>query len=86
MYYVYILKSLKDNSLYKGCTQNLANRLIEHNSGKSTFTSTKMPWILVYFELFIDKSVAIRREKYFKTAAGRKFIKTLDLSNELKLP
>lgn len=45
-----------------------------------------MPWILVYFELFKDKSVAIRREKYFKTGAGRKFIKTLDLANEIKTP
>ena len=84
MFYVYILKSLKDNSLYKGYTQNLSTRLKEHNTGKSSFTSTKMPWIVVYFETFTDKSEAIKREKYFKTAAGRKFIKTLDIANEIE--
>ncbi len=80
MYYTYILKSLKDNSLYKGFTNNLENRLLEHNSGKSQYPSTKTPWVIVYYETFTDKDSAIKREKYFKSAAGRRFIKTLDLS------
>ena len=86
MFYVYILRSLTDNSLYKGFTANLSNRVMEHNEGKSTFTSTKKPWVLVYFEIFNLKEEAIKREKYLKSAAGRRFIKTLDLSCEIQLP
>jgi putative endonuclease len=83
MYYVYILKSLKDNTLYKGFTSDLSKRCAEHNSGKSNFTSTKTPWILVYFEIYSQKDIAIKREKYLKSAAGRRFIKTLDLFHEI---
>lgn len=85
MFYVYILRSLIDNSLYKGFTTNLPNRLDEHNKGKSTFTSTKKPWALVYFEILKTKEEAVKREKYFKSAAGRRFIKTLDLATEIQL-
>jgi putative endonuclease len=35
-----------------------------------------IPFVLVYFEEFQTREEAIKREKYFKTAAGRKFLKT----------
>jgi putative endonuclease len=75
MYYVYVLMSEKDHSLYKGYTQNLSERLKQHNQGKSKYTSRKRPWKLVYYEVFPTEHEALAREKYFKTAAGRRFLK-----------
>ncbi|MCX6303224.1 MAG: GIY-YIG nuclease family protein [Bacteroidia bacterium] len=79
MYYTYILKCTIDGSLYKGQTDNLEIRLKQHNSGKSDYTSRKGPWKIVYYEEFNTRVEAISREKYFKSAAGRKFIKKLNL-------
>jgi putative endonuclease len=79
MYYVYILKSKIDGSLYKGQTENLQNRLHQHNSGKTLSTSKKRPWDIFYFEQFDTREQALKREKYFKSAAGRRFIKKLNL-------
>jgi putative endonuclease len=79
MYYAYILKCKTDGSLYKGYTNDLERRLAEHNSGKSDFTSRKGPWELVYHETFENQEAAIKREKYFKTAAGRRFVKKLKI-------
>ncbi|NOY97043.1 MAG: GIY-YIG nuclease family protein, partial [Chlorobi bacterium] len=42
---------------------NIRQRLEYHNSGKSRYTSRKMPWELVYFEGFESKTGAIKREK-----------------------
>jgi putative endonuclease len=52
---VYILQSEVDGDYYKGVTQNIEKRLLEHNSGESKFTSTKLPWNLVYKKLQIIK-------------------------------
>ena len=75
MYYVYVLRSLKDGSLYKGYTVDPKNRLNQHNKGKTKSTSSKIPWELIYYEACIDLQAAIKREKYFKSAAGRKYLK-----------
>ena len=55
-------------------TQNLERRLKEHNSGKSKFTSSYIPWILVYHEFATSTEHARKREKYLKSAAGKRFI------------
>lgn len=70
MYYVYVLYSLKDHRLYKGYTSNIQNRLLKHNSGGSTSTAKRKPFVLAHIELFDDKSVALKREKYFKSLKG----------------
>ena len=49
-YYVYILRSLQDGSLYKGQTNNPEARLKQHNSGKSEYTSRKALWEPEYGE------------------------------------
>lgn len=66
MYFVYLLQSEKDNSIYLGYTENLKRRLKEHNSGGSNFTKTKKPWTLIYCECFRIKQDAITREKKLK--------------------
>jgi len=49
IYFTYILQSQKDCRFYIGQTQNLNNRLTQHNSGKSKYTSKFTPWNLVWF-------------------------------------
>lgn len=74
MFTVYILKD-KNGNLYKGMTNNLNRRISEHKRGK-TITTRKMEKIeLIYKEEFGDFGEARKRELYFKTAAGRKYIK-----------
>lgn len=71
MYYVYILKSLKNGRYYTGSTANLERRLGEHNSGRSLATKFTKPFRLVYHEQAASRADAIKREKYFKTGKGR---------------
>jgi putative endonuclease len=85
MWYVYALKSLTSGKLYIGMTQNIERRLAEHNAGKSKFTSGHTPWILVYSENVNDTTAARTREKYLKSAAGKRFLK-LHLKDAGSLP
>ena len=73
MFYVYILKSMKDQSLYVGHTENLSKRLNSHNSGKNKYSKTKKPYRLSWFCCFKDKTKAIKFEKYLKVGSGRAF-------------
>ena len=74
---VYILKSKIKEVTYVGFTNNLKRRIKEHNFGKSKFTNIYKPWELVYKEEYSSVEEAIKREKYFKSAAGRRFIRKL---------
>lgn len=78
---VYILKSLKYPKTYVGSTVDLEKRLGEHNKGSSDFSSKFRPWKLAYKEEYENIKIARLREKYFKSAAGRRFIKKGKLVN-----
>ncbi|PIY59547.1 hypothetical protein COY96_01200 [Candidatus Wolfebacteria bacterium CG_4_10_14_0_8_um_filter_37_11] len=67
--YVYLLQSLKNKSLYIGCTSDLKKRLAEHNNKKSYHTSKYTPWKLIYCEIYINKDDAYNREKLLKLHA-----------------
>jgi len=74
MYYVYILQSIKyPRKLYKGYSTNLKKRLNYHNSGLCKHTSWYKPWKIIFYAVFADKYIAIRFEKYLKTASGIAF-------------
>jgi len=92
MHFVYVLYSLKDNRLYKGYTSNIQNRLLRHNSGGSTSTAKRKPFVLIHIEQFENKSVALKRELFLKTLKGGSelisFLKSkniLDENNKLKI-
>ena len=70
MYYVYILKSLKDGRLYTGVTQDLEHRLAEHNIGKNKVTRHRRPLVLVHSEFFATRGEAAKREYYLKPKKG----------------
>jgi len=72
---VYVLKD-ENGKFYKGYTNNLIRRLVEHKN-KKTITTSRMKNISVaYKEEFDNLEDARRRELYFKSAAGRRFLKT----------
>jgi putative endonuclease len=71
MWYVYILHSKKLNKFYTGSTGNLKERLDLHNSQGSPYTSVGIPWVLVYYEAFLEKRDAIAEELFLKTGKGR---------------
>ncbi|NQT49701.1 GIY-YIG nuclease family protein [Candidatus Kuenenbacteria bacterium] len=70
-FYVYILKSLKDGKFYIGLTADLKRRVSEHQKGKNISTSKRLPVELIYYEAFLSKKDAQRRERYFKTTKGK---------------
>lgn len=77
MYYVYVLRSLKNNRFYTGSTSNLKKRLGEHASGRSKYTRLTKPFKLVHFEHFETRAEAVRRERYFKIGRGREELKRI---------
>lgn len=75
-YYVYVLRSKKDRYFYTGYTSNLHTRLIQHNNGEVTSTKNRIPFELIYWEGCLNQQDATRREKYLKSAWGKRYIKT----------
>jgi putative endonuclease len=74
MYYVYILHSLKNNSLYIGFTTNLVKRIKKHNKGENKATKPFVPYKLIHYEGYVDKRDAKAREIYLKSGWGRRSI------------
>lgn len=83
MYYVYILKSKKDNKLYVGKTKDLRRRFSEHNSGRVISIKNRTPFKLLFYEAFKSKTDAGRDELFFKSGYGQEVIKD-KLLNSLK--
>jgi len=78
MFYVYLLKSRKNEKSYVGfSSKNPKIRLEEHNNGSNTFTKNNKPWNLIYYESFTCKECAFAREKFLKTGVGKKLVKII---------
>ena len=83
-YYVYILRSIKfPNEIYVGYTINLKERFPLHQKGLVRSTKPYRPWKIIFCEAYISKVDAKRREKYLKTAKGKKALKLM-LQDSLK--
>lgn len=74
MFYVNILKSIASNRLYIGKTADLKVRFSEHNSGQNASTKSYRPWEIIFYEVYVTKSDADRREKFLKTTQGHQAI------------
>ena len=76
MYYVYLLKSIKNpNKTYIGYTTDLKARLQKHNEGGSVHTKIYKPWKLITYVCFDCKKKALDFEKYIKAGSGYAFAK-----------
>ncbi|MGW8184856.1 MAG: GIY-YIG nuclease family protein [Candidatus Moraniibacteriota bacterium] len=75
MFYVYVIKSSRDNKLYVGQTDDLKNRLNEHNKGLVISTRLRRPFKLLYYEACNLLQDSIKREKALKTGFGRAYLK-----------
>jgi putative endonuclease len=76
MWYVYIIRSVgHSDQEYTGATENLKQRIGDHNAGKSAHTAKYKPWKLLWYSAFPDKMTALEFEKYLKSHSGRAFAK-----------
>ena len=74
---------MKDSQFYTGFTQDLRQRVHEHNAGKNVSTKHRRPLELVFYEAFLSKLDALKRERYLKTTKGKAVLKNM-LRNFLK--
>ncbi|HAS80755.1 MAG: Excinuclease ABC C subunit domain protein [Candidatus Nomurabacteria bacterium GW2011_GWE1_32_28] len=80
MFNIYVLRSLKNGKRYVGFTsKSTKERLMEHNSGKNSFTRQNKPFMLIYSEEYKTKIEAMKREKFLKSGQGRKFLDNINI-------
>ena len=75
IYTVYVLYSPRYDKIYIGFSSDLTARMLAHNFlDKKAWTRNFRPWLLIYFEDFVDKPTALRRERTLKNGRNRKLI------------
>ena len=82
-YYVYIMASDKNGTLYTGITNDISRRSFEHKThlNKNSFSSRYKTTKLVYMEIFENPEYAIKREKQIKSWSRIKKIKLIESVN-----
>jgi putative endonuclease len=75
MFYVYVIKSIKDKRIYVGHTNDLKERFKQHNNGQVKSTKSRKPFELIYYEASNILEDSIKREKGLKTGFGRRYLK-----------
>ena len=76
MFYVYVLRSDADLGFYIGYSSDLKKRFAQHQKGDAAATSYRGPWKLIYYEAYTEREDAEGREKFLKSGAGRRFLRT----------
>ena len=59
---IYVIQSIDTNKIYVGMTEDLQNRLKEHNAGKSKYTASYKPGKIIYTETAEDFASARKQE------------------------
>jgi putative endonuclease len=73
---VYLIQSIMQQAkFYSGITENLDQRIKDHNIGKSAHTAKYTPWRLRAAISFPDSELEVAFEKYLKSGSGRAFAK-----------
>ena len=74
-WFAYVLLC-ENGTLYRGYTNDLEKRFATHRAGKGAkYTRMYKPVEIVYHEEFETKIEAIKRERYFKSADGKRWLK-----------
>jgi len=71
----YVLMSADGVYPYKGSCRDLDKRQADHAAGRVSHTKNRRPLRLIHCEFFGTYTDARRRENWFKTGAGRDFIR-----------
>ena len=66
MFYVYFLRSCKNNDIYVGSCENVAVRLAKHNQGRVKSTKGYRSWQLLGCEEYQTRSEAVKKERFYK--------------------
>ena len=74
-YYIYVLKSDRNDDIYIGSTANLKKRIILHNQGKVKSTKAYHPWKLLEYYERSSRSEAMKYEKFLKTGQQKEIIR-----------
>lgn len=74
-FYIYVLRSMKDNNFYVGYTEDLKSRFEQHKKGQVVSTRDRQPLEIIYSEACLSKTDALHREKYLKTYHGKLFLR-----------
>ncbi len=83
MFYVYIIQSIKDKGIYIGYTSDLKKRLKEHNQGKTKSIKHRIPFTLIYYESYLNKTDARKREIELKNNGQQREILMKRIDNSL---
>ncbi len=75
MFYVYTLYSKSSDKFYIGFTNDIKQRMNNHQSSKVYTTYRMKEWKLVYYEVCLSKKDATTREKQLKTGFGRGYLR-----------
>ena len=78
-YYAYILKSLSHGTYYYGSSEDVNRRIKEHNEGHVKYTKGRRPWVLHYEEKFETRPEAQKREYFFKSIDGYRYLKSIKI-------
>jgi putative endonuclease len=74
MYHVYILRSISNSTqYYSGFSEDVKQRLKDHNAGHCPHTSKHRPWELFVVLSFANRGAAPDFERYLKSGSGRAF-------------
>jgi putative endonuclease len=82
MFFVYILRSVSSGAFYVGHTEDLVQRIREHETGRSHYTKGRGPWELVYVEVFPTRAEAMNRESQIKQRKSKRYIEKLIEQNQ----
>lgn len=74
MHYVYLIESVSaKGERYVGYTENLKQRIADHNAGKNSTTAAHRPWKLNTYLAFSYKPQAMTFDRYLKSGSGHAF-------------
>ena len=67
-YFVYMIKSIspQKSKTYVGYTNNIQNRLLQHNTNKGAKSTKGYRWKVIYKKKFLNKSNAMKYEYKIK--------------------
>jgi len=77
MLYVYILLNEAKTRTYTGVSDDVEQRLKEHNEGKVKSSRPYRPYRVIYTEEFQTLSEARQKERFYKSTTGRRRLKEM---------